>query len=73
MPVCILLIYVCRYVGHAFKFVAPLTQALVARLVMRADTTMYVVEPAEGDAETRNSAEYLQVSARLESTHAHFS
>ena len=52
-----------RYVGHAFKFVSPSTKQLVARLVMRADTTMYVVEPAGGDAQTLNSAEYLQVCA----------
>jgi len=50
-----------RYVGHAFKFVSPSTKALVARLVMRADTTMYIVEPSEDDVATLQSAEYLKV------------
>ena len=55
------MVRVNRYVGHAFKFVSPSTKTLVARLVMRADTTMYVIEPAEDDVATLQSAEYLKV------------
>ena len=43
------------YVGHAFKFVDPGSKELVARLVMRSDTTMYIIEP-ESDATTLDSA-----------------
>lgn len=53
------------YVGHAFKFVDPATKALVARLVMRADVTMYIIEPEEGDVATLESAEYQKVKAEV--------
>jgi prolyl 4-hydroxylase len=51
------------YVGHAFKFVDPGSKELVARLVMRSDTTMYIIEPEESDATTLDSAEYKRVKA----------
>ena len=51
------------YVGHAFKFVSPSTKELVARLVMQADTTMYIIEPEPSDTATLQSAEYLKVKA----------
>ena len=54
------------YVGHAFKFVNPRTKELVTRLVMRADTTMYLIEPEEGDEATINSQDYKKVKAEVQ-------
>mmetsp|Transcript_29738 Transcript_29738/g.60779 ORF Transcript_29738/g.60779 Transcript_29738/m.60779 type:complete len:459 (-) Transcript_29738:262-1638(-) len=47
------------YVGHAFRFLDPVTKAVVVRLEMRADTTMYLIPPHEDDVETLNSEAYL--------------
>lgn len=44
------------------QFVDPSTRELVARLVMRADTTMYIIDPAPGDAATLASADYIKAN-----------
>jgi len=54
------------YVGHAFKFIDPDTRKLVVRHEMRADTTMYLIEPEEDDIETQTSTAYLTAKAEVE-------
>jgi len=54
------------YVGHAFKFVDPDTKELIVRLEMRADTTMYIIEPEESDIITQTSTNYLTAKAESE-------
>lgn len=54
------------YVGHAFKFVDPDTKKLIVRLEMRADTTMYIIEPEESDHQTLTSTNYLTAKAEAE-------
>jgi hypothetical protein len=52
-------VVVARYVGHAFRFVSPSTKTVVIRLEMRADTTMYLIPPADDDFETLQSETYI--------------
>ena len=60
------------YVGHTFAFVDRETRQRIGTITMRADTTHYMLEPEEGDDETRASAAYLKVVQRQRQRREYF-
>jgi hypothetical protein len=62
------------YIGHRFTFVDPVTKAHVMTHTMRPEATIYIVPPAEDDAETLASDAYAEALAEArwrEEYHAH--